>query len=277
MTIINSHPLTLPSPAIYEQETLQFLKQFSFDGLKPSLEHIAAVSRYFSRLPYENISKILKKGTADPDSRLRLPDELTHDHYQWHLGGTCFSLTYFLCGIYTLLGYDAQPLICQLNWGENNHSAVVIQFAGRRYLIDPGYMIFKPLPLVKQDIQSIISAETGLSLRFDTNTDSYAMVTYRKAQYVRRYRFQDSPVPWDEFARYWQASFDLPGMDDLTLTRIEGNEMTFIQGDFIKITAPEHIEKLREPDLAERIIKERFQIPLEKIEEARHLLLKGRS
>ena len=265
-------PNSLLDPASYERETLLFLKEFQYTGGTPSLDHIASIARYFSRLPYENISKILKKGSVHNDQRLRLPDELTHDHFAWHLGGTCFSLTYFLCGLYTLLGYEAKPLICHLNWGKNTHSAVVVQFDGNRYLVDPGYMIFKPLRLKKADVQSYISAETGLSLRFDLDLDEYALYTYRKKQFVRRYRFIDKEITWDQFQNFWEASFDLPGMNDLTLTRVEGDEMLFVQGDFVKITSPEKIEKIREVDLAEKMIKDRFRIPLEKLEEARHLL-----
>lgn len=264
--------MILATPATFEKETLEFLKQFRYSGQTPSLEHVGEVSRYFSRLPYENISKILKKASSPEGQRLRLPDELTHDHYAWHLGGTCFSLTYFLCGIYTLLGYDVQPLICHLNWGENNHSAVALQYAGHRYLIDPGYMIFKPLPLKKENVKSQISAETGLSLRFDGAEDQYALYTFRKGQFVRRYHFTDQELSWDSFAQYWQASFDLPGMNDLTLTRIEGHEMLFIQGDFIKITGPDKIEKFRAQNTAEHLIRDRFGIPLEKLEAARSII-----
>jgi len=264
--------MLLPNPASFENETLNFLEHFRFEDQRPSLEHISEVSRYFSRLPYENISKVLKHSQAVGAERLRLPDEVTHDHFAWHLGGTCFSLTYFLCGIYTILGYDAQPLICHLNWGKNTHSAIAIQFAGTRYLVDPGYMIFRPLPLRKTNAEARLSAETGLSLRFDVEIDEYAVYTYRQNQFIRRYRFQDTPVSWEQFSDFWQASFQLPGMDDLTLTRVEGQEMIFVQGDFIKITSPETIEKIREVDLAEKIIKDRFGIPLEKLEEARYVL-----
>ncbi len=265
--------MTLINPGAFEKEALVFLEHFNFSGTKPSLEHIAEISRYFSRLPYENISKILKRNQSLGRNRLRLPDEVTHDHFAWQLGGTCFSLTYFLCAIYAILGYKVQPLICHLNWGENTHSAVAIQYAGSRYLVDPGYMIFRPLPLTKSNIEARLSADTGLSLRFDTEHDEYAVYTYRKGQFVRRYRFNDSSVSWDQFANFWDKSFQLPGMDDLTLTRVEGQEMIFVQGDFIKITSPETIEKMREANLAEKIIKERFQIPLEKLEEARHVLM----
>lgn len=264
--------MRLPNPTSFEKETFDFLRDFRYKGMKPSLEHITDISRYFSRLPYENISKILKRAKTSGDERLRLPDEVTHDHLAWHLGGTCFSLTYFLCGIYTILGYDVQPLICHLNWGKNTHSAIVIQFENSRYLVDPGYMIFKPLPLGKTNIQSRLSAETGLSLRFDTDLDEYGVYTYRQRQFVRRYRFNDKPVSWETFATFWKESFRMPGMNDLTLTRVEGHEMIFVQGDFIKITSPESIEKIREIDLAEKVIKERFRIPLEKLEEARYAL-----
>lgn len=264
--------MRLPSPTSFEKETFEFLSDFRFDGHKPSLEHIAEISRYFSRLPYENISKILKRAEAKGHARLRLPDEVTHDHLAWHMGGTCFSLSYFLSGIYTILGYEAQPLICHLNWGKNTHSAITIHFDGARYLVDPGYMVFRPLPLNKTNVQSRLSSETGLSLRFDPELDEYAVYTYRQRQFVRRYRFNDQPVSWKSFASFWEASFNLPGMDDLTLTRVEGKEMIFVQGDFIKITSPESIKKLREVDLAEKLIKEKFRIPLEKLEEARYVL-----
>jgi len=126
--------------------------------------------------------------------------------------------------------------------------------------------------LRKSNIEARLSAETGLSLRFDPALDEYAVYTYRQGQYVRRYRFTDHAVPWEQFSKYWEASFSLPGMDDLTLTRVEGLEMLFVQGDFIKVTSPETIDKFREVNLAEKMIRERFGIPLEKLEEARYVL-----
>ncbi len=273
MAKIESNTLSLHKEKVDLSELIEnVMKAFQFDGPKPSLNHITAVSRYFSRLPYENISKIIKHGQKDSSSPFRLPDELTEEHYTWHLGGTCFSLTYFLSGIYTLLGYRVQPLLCHLNWGKNTHSAVVIQFDNIRYLVDPGYMIFKPIPLRKENVESVLSSETGLSLRFDPNLDEYALYTYRKKQLVRRYRFLDKAVNWDQFAKCWQASFELPGMDNLTLTRVHGTEMIFIQGDFIKITTPTQIEKVREWNQAEKLIKDRFGIPLEKVAEAQCIL-----
>ncbi|NQV50578.1 MAG: arylamine N-acetyltransferase [Candidatus Marinimicrobia bacterium] len=262
----------LLDPSRYEHDVLFFLKEFKFDGERPSLHHIASVSRYFSRLPYENISKIIKNAESTQNQRLRLPDELTYDHFAWQAGGTCFSLTYFLCGIYGLLGYKVQPLICHLNWAENTHSAVVVQFAGTRYLVDPGYMIFKPLPLRKVNAESFISADTGISLKFDPQINEYALYTFRKGQFVRRYRFIDQDLSWGHFANYWEASFNMSGMDALTLARIEGDEMLYIQGDFVKVTSPDIIEKVREQNLAEKMIRDRFRIPLEKLDQARHIL-----
>lgn len=262
----------LLDPSAYEHEILKFLTTFSFDGDTPSLLHIAAVAQHFSILPYENISKILKKSHHSYGQLFRLPDELLDDHYAWHAGGTCFSLTYLLLGIYRILGYSAEPLICDLNWGKDNHSAVMISFAGQLFLVDPGYMIFKPLPLSGKHIQSQISAETGLSLRYDDEQDRYSLYTFRKKNFIRRYSFQPKPVTLETFAVYWQESFQMPGMDDLLLTRVDRYEMTFIQGDFIKITSPEASQKFRATDRAEKLIQDRFQIPLEKVEEARYLL-----
>ncbi|MCF6237997.1 MAG: arylamine N-acetyltransferase, partial [Candidatus Marinimicrobia bacterium] len=158
------------------------------------------------------------------------------------------------------------------NWGNNNHSAVRSTFAGQRFLVDPGYLICTPLPLTKGTVQTQLSTETGLELRFLVETESYALYTFRKGQYTRRYLFEDRTILYSDFAQYWQASFELPGMAEITLTRVSGYEMTFIQGAFIKITSPTQIEKQRELNRAEILIRERFGIPLEKVEEARHIL-----
>jgi len=270
VVLINSHPLL--DPASYEQELSRFLKEFKFKGEKPSLDHIMAVSRYFSRLPYENVSKILKHAQRQGQDAFRLPDELVDDHFAWSAGGTCFSLSYLLMGIYRLLGYEAYPLICDLNWGQNNHSAIKLNFSRQDYLVDPGYMIFKPLPLIERPVQSQISADTGISLRFQAETESYALYTFRKHQFVRRYQFKAPEVNLSEFAEHWKASFELPGMDDITLIRVSGYDMLFIQGDFVKFTSPEESRKFRETDLAEKLIHDRFRIPLEKVEEARYII-----
>ena len=82
-------------------------------------------------------------------------------------------LSDFLTGIYTILGYDAQPLICNLNWGLNNHSAVMIRFAGQSFIVDPGYMLFTPLPLFEKSVKTRLSSETGVELRYVKEADQY--------------------------------------------------------------------------------------------------------
>ncbi len=262
----------LLDPAHYEQDISRFLERFQFEGPKPSLDHIRAIAQYFSRLPYENVSKILKHAQRANESFFRLPNEVLEDHFAWHAGGTCFSLTYMLMGIYRIMGYAAYPLICDLNWGANNHSAILLNFARQDYLVDPGYMIFKPIPLTPATVQSRISAETGISLQYQVETGGYALYTFRKQQVVRRYQFLAKPVSLGAFAGHWEASFELPGMDDIILTQVKGYEMLFIQGDFIKFTSPEETKKFRDIDLSEKLILDRFGIPLEKIEDARYIL-----
>ena len=65
--------------------------------------------RVFSRLPYENLTKILKMSRLeDPRQRLRFPDELLSDHLRLSTGGTCYSLAFCLREILGQLGFDAQ-------------------------------------------------------------------------------------------------------------------------------------------------------------------------
>lgn len=81
-------------------------------GLQPggssqsSLESIAAA---FARLPYENITKIIKYAEAgSPEKARRSPGEVISGHIAWGTGGTCFSLTSALRHLVRSLGWEAE-------------------------------------------------------------------------------------------------------------------------------------------------------------------------
>lgn len=264
--------IKLAAPATYSREVLRFLESFSFDGASDDLQKIAQLSAYFARLPFENISKLLKTEKALNGVEFRFPDEILEDHLQWHLGGTCYSLTYFLIGILETYGYSAEPLLCHMNWRENAHTAVVVTLGEQRYLVDPGYLLHQPIPLRHETVRRTRRAMEGLELVYKEAEDHYALFTFRNGHYTRRYWFCDRPVDLIEYAQRWQESFRAPLMDGICITQVTAEEMIYIHDDYLKITRSGEVLKDRDMNRVEHIIQETFQIPLEILEEARSIL-----
>lgn len=96
-----------------EQESLAlFLKQFGLRADTEPHQLLREVATAFARLPYENLTKIIKgHELANPAQARRLPEEVVRDHLAFGTGGTCFSLTA------TLLHLVGQSQIC---WAEDS-------------------------------------------------------------------------------------------------------------------------------------------------------------
>nr|MBP7885753.1 hypothetical protein [Candidatus Neomarinimicrobiota bacterium] len=83
-----------------------FCKLFRIESSLPSINHVTSILRKFSLLPYENISKILSLNQNWDENHFRWPQEIICDYEKYKLGGTCFSLTFFLKAILDYFGYQ---------------------------------------------------------------------------------------------------------------------------------------------------------------------------
>lgn len=268
-TILSQYRLAIGT---HEYAVLEFLKRINFQLSEPSLEQLELIARRFSEIPYENVSKMIKWNDLNGEIQFRLPDEVLNDHLQWNLGGTCFSLTYYLLEILTYCGYDCKPIMGDMKWGKNVHCAILVHKNEQDYLIDPGYLIHQPLQISKDTIPRYLTPHSGIEIRFVPEEERFDLFTFRNGQFTWRYRFSPQPVSMDEFARYWIESFSMPTMDGVCLTRTEGSEMIYIHNDFVKITRPEQIIRKNSPDTSEKLILQKFGIPLEMLEGARYAL-----
>ena len=250
----------------------KFLKQAEIRDTRRSLTHLEHIARRFSVFPYENLSKIIKWHRLDGRIDFRMPDEVFNDHSRWQFGGTCFSLTYYLLEILTLCGYSVQPVMGDMKWGKNVHCAVLVDLDNTSYLVDPGYLIHRPLSLSKDMNTRHLTPHSGIEIRFVPEKERFDLFTFRNGQFTWRYRFVPEPVSMDEFARHWIKSFTMPTMNGVCLTRTDGDEMTYIHNDFVKITRPDEVTRKRSYDISEKIILQKFGIPLEMLEEARYAL-----
>lgn len=124
-----------------------FLDHFKLPSGDPDVDMLRRIVECYSNLPYENLTKIIKKFTApSPEERLRGPVEVMAGYVNARTGGTCFSLTYCLGSILASAGYRSHPVMADMK-RPNIHCALVVELGGRRLLVDPGYLLGEPVEL----------------------------------------------------------------------------------------------------------------------------------
>jgi arylamine N-acetyltransferase len=234
------------------------------------------LARSFSRIPYENISKIIKVSLwEDPRLALRLPAEVVSDHFERGFGGTCFSLTFLLERVLRSFGFDACKVMARMNSGDNVHCLVVVREPEATYMMDPGYALHEvvTLPASRAEVDfahaavEVIRSRDG---RFDLWTRDPSGRKWR-------YAFQDRAVPDAEFERYWVESFTKPTLNSICLTRMTPRGHIYLRNDFFKFTSREGIEKRSLGRDIEKIVESEFGIPGDFTAEARRIIKQKRS
>jgi arylamine N-acetyltransferase len=222
------HPLVPPdrdSPLLAD-----FLRIHQIDAKKPPVELLGEVARAFSRLPFENLTKIIKDAEADRvESARRWPTEVFADYRQHGAGGTCFALTATLLHLVRALGFAAEPILADRRYGADTHSALLVWLDGEPHLLDPGYLIVRPLPIptsgpihVPTPFNELILTPKGGGAKVDLQTRQDNQSTYRLT-------FKTTPVDAGEFLRAWDVSFDADMMRYPVLSRVVGDQQVYFQ------------------------------------------------
>lgn len=221
----------------YGEAVKYFRDFFSISDTPPGVDFLKRILSHFSEFPYENISKIIKRSQHfDGLDKMRLPDEVMEDHAKYHLGGTCFSLTYFLKTILTRQGFVCYPVMADMRWGKNVHCALIVVLSTKKYLIDPGYLLNQPMEVNAEKPRLYKTEFSGVELIFRQEIQEYELYTFDKTQMKWRYRFRDEPVTSDKFLKHWLSSFEWNSMHGLCLTKVEKGRMIYIHKTFMRET-----------------------------------------
>lgn len=226
-------------PKQHDEGVRLFLRHYNLlSSRQPDLVVLQKILASFSHLPYENLSKIIKfhRHGAHETERLRLPEEVIEEHLRLRLGGTCFSLTFFLQAILLHYGFPAYIVMADMKAGRNIHCAMIVLLDGVKYLVDPGYLFRQPMALDPNRPRLYHSEFAGVELRFHPAHETYEVFTFNRQEMKWRYCFADRPTPPEEFLRHWQASFHRNSMNAICLTRIADEELIYIRKDFMRIT-----------------------------------------
>jgi arylamine N-acetyltransferase len=249
------------------------LNHFHISGRQSPQRIFCETVRAFSRIPYENITKIIRRAEAGSDEKARRsPDEVIADNIRWGTGGTCFSLTSALCSLTRSMGFEAEYLLADRNYGQNTHSALVVRLGGAPYLTDPGFLITEPVPLALTGPMEIDSGGERLILIPDGT--GISLFTERGAKRVKRLTYKTAPVDACEFNKAWDDSFHWDIMRYPLLARAGESGRIYLRGSMFQVSNNDMVNRVKIPEdeLAAKITAE-FGIHPEVVARAMTILL----
>jgi arylamine N-acetyltransferase len=206
-------------------------------------EVLGKVIAAFAGLPYENITKIIKRAEAGtPEKARRNPEEVIQNHFEWGTGGTCFSLTSALMHLVRSLGWKAEYILADRRYGQDTHCALLIWIDDIPHLLDPGFLIVDPIPLSSSE-QGIETGFNRLSLAPEGRGDRISLSTVRNNSKTYRLTYRTSPVEAGEFCRAWDASFNWEMMQYPLLTRTIASSQVYLRGSLLQVTRTESVQR----------------------------------
>ena len=225
------------------------------------LHTLGTLAKSFSRLPYENLTKIIRssRNGKGPAAR-RLPARVLTDHRDLGTGGTCFSLTAALLHLVRALGFEAQPILADRHYGADTHSALLVRIRGRPHLLDPGYLMVEPIPLEES---REVEVKTPFNRLLLSPESPGRMRLYTRQQGGRSHRltFKTSPADPGQFLKAWDESFSWEMMTHPLLTRIQGGKQIYLNGRRLQIrTHTGVVRKELDPEELHRQIAAAFGI-----------------
>jgi len=238
----------------YFPAAADFRRYFKIEADTPNLDLVVKYLQAFTQLPYENLTKIIKLNHQRDNLPYRFPEEILADFEAYHLGGTCFSLTYYLKTILDYSGFDSYIVMADMPSGANTHCALILTLCGEELLLDPGYLIHRPLTLNGQPTEEY-------NLTFETNSQRYTLWTRQHGKLKKRYSFKKSPTPLAEFIRYWDASFHWMTMHGICLSRRSADGYIYLHNHYLKQERATRISRGNFDSAISEMVSRYFQIP----------------
>lgn len=220
----------------YSDVARDFLRLVGIAPLRPDLAYLTKLARAFSKLPYENFTKIIRaEEIEEPDERPRMPDLVLTEHVELGTGGTCFSLAQFFSIVLGFAGFEAKPVMCDRSYGPNTHCAIIVPLGRERYLVDPGYLMEEPLAVPKEG-ESVQRGDASIiRLRRLGRSSQLILITERRGVAKLRYRLRDVPIGNESFRELWIDSFDWAMMRHLTASKRVGEGQLFMRDGMLRL------------------------------------------
>jgi len=202
------------------------------------------VAQAFSRIPYENLTKIIKSQIiVNADSAIRYPDEVIGDWLKWGTGGTCFSLAAAVIAVFDSLGIEAHPVLADRHYGVDTHCGLVIIRSEGLFLLDPGYLLFIPTLVPEEKTVVIDTGYNKIELQPEENCRKIRLNTVVNNNRTYRLTYKIDPVDSVTFYRAWINSFTWEMMTYPVLTRCSAGTHQYLQGQRLSVRSNSGIQR----------------------------------
>lgn len=200
----------------------------------PQSELLDCTLRAFSRIPYENLSKIVRYADSGRSRHKESPHEVVHGFVSHGSGGTCFPLTNTLVYFLRTLGYEAHPILADRRYGQDTHCAVMFRLGFEPWqLLDPGYLIHSPctIPDSGTALYELLLSSIELRVAPEQKVELYTSSLDSSGQLRSRYRLTYKLMPADDqvFLKAWDRSFDWEMMTYPIVSAIAGDSLVYLQ------------------------------------------------
>ena len=179
------------------------------------------VSSHLIKVPYENVSLLLR--SAEPAGATTLPgiDEFLDGVAERDLGGDDFTIAIHFAGLLQFLDYEVEVLGADIGNAPRSHAVCRVRFEDTHYLVDIGYgaPFYQPISL-SQLPNVVLHGDYQYALdRHASGPGSVEVTTLRGGNKVQSYVAKPPALNPDGFAAAVQRAGD-PGNRALRTLRI---------------------------------------------------------
>jgi len=272
----------------------------------PFPEPVLTALRELYALPYENLSKIAAYAAGgNMEATLGSAEAWLERNRETGAGGTCFSLTWWLAGRLRAAGIGYDLLMGDKGRSQNIHCALRLDWEGRAYLLDPGYLIFEPLSLPSAGLSADVWIPPN-AVRVEDRPEAGAWRLWsgpraaglresggrlplgegghpqadgghpRRDGLKYRFDFRKQAVGESEFFAHWEESYRLPMMRYPVLNHVRDGAQYYLQKRSLLVRTSDGSEmrKLGREELF-RTLQSTFGIPESLAREAMAVVLAG--
>lgn len=225
----------------------------------------------FSNLPYENVSKIISFSENDKiEGAMRCPETVWEGYRKYGLGGTCFSLTNLLRVLLRRCAFRTSYFLADMRVAKDCHCGLIVHENGVSYLIDPGYLILRPIDLSQVPCRCTTQLNDVI-ITFESNRYHVFTETNHSG---RKLRYSISSIFDEEepFYAAWKRSFALNSMNSLCLNKVFGSEQVYFHRDKFRISTHNEKKNIAAKDTKIKLISEFFSIDEHCIRKADEIL-----
>ena len=227
-----------------EEAIKKFLEFFGISNTADQKEVLKKVAQAFSKIPYENLTKISEK------KKIVFPSELLEGFFENGTGGTCFPLVYLAKKVLDFAGIKNYLVLAHRKYAPSSHCLVVAEVDGQKFFLDVGYSIFEPIKVPESGGSTMIKTVQGtlefskngklvfVSSVFDPlppkkfellNSASRQKQTHKKFRYV----VVDEPVDEDTFFDAWLKTFEFEMMNHTVVVKLHNDALYYIKDRFL--------------------------------------------